>query len=229
MEKKFKELEIVSGQRFNNLAIIKEVDKFVQPSGQTQRGFLCKCDCGNKKIVRLSHLVHNQVRSCGCLNGERHGGCGTQLHNTYRGMKNRCYNENYPKFQNYGGRGIGICDEWLNSYSAFREFALNNGYEDGLWIDRIDNEKGYSPDNCRFVDSIESVNNRRNTFYVNYNGKKISFMMLIRDKGLVGHETAIRCRILRGWNHNEAIDVPIRKGNYYTTERVKQLKCEKGL
>lgn len=215
MEKKFAKLEVKPGQRFGQLTIIKEVNKFIQPSGQTQRGFLCKCDCGNEKIIRLSHLNHNRVRSCGCLLGERHGDNGTHLHNTYRGMKNRCYNESYIDWENYGGRGIRVCDEWRNSYLAFRDFALKNGYKDGLCIDRIDNDKGYYPANCRFVNDIISVNNRRNTFYVEYRGRKIPFMILMREKGLIDHQYTIRARIKRGWSDARAIDTPIRKGNYY--------------
>ena len=108
-----------------------------------------------------------------------------------------------------------MCDEWKNSYLKFKEFALKNGYKNNLLIDRKDNNKGYSPENCRFANVIESVNNRRNTFYVNYKNKEISFMLLIRKKGLYCHKDAIRSRILRGWNVEKAINTPITKGNYY--------------
>lgn len=212
-----KKLEIKSGQRFNKLIVIKEVDRFIQPSGQPQRGFLCKCDCGKTKVIRLSHLIHNRVRSCGCLTGEFHGDSHTQLHNTYRAMKNRCYNSNYHEYYLYGGRGIKICKEWENSYLTFKGFALKNGYKEGLWIDRINNYKGYSPDNCRFVNAIESVNNRRDTYCVNYNNKKIAFMLLLREKGLYYYRCAIRSRILRGWSVEKAVDTPITKGNYHRT------------
>ena len=109
-----------------------------------------------------------------------------RLNHIYNNIKYRCYNSNYKWFKNYGGRGITVCTEWMNpekvslgahshnvtkGFLAFKEWAMNNGYSDDLSIDRIDNNKGYSPDNCRWTNSKTQNNNRRNNLMITYNGK----------------------------------------------------------
>lgn len=101
-----------------------------------------------------------------------------RLSNIYRGMKTRCYNKNRKEWERYGGRGITICDEWLISdhrthkgWNAFKEWALKNGYNDNLTLDRIDNNKGYSPTNCRWVDYQEQANNKRNNHKITFKGE----------------------------------------------------------
>lgn len=97
-------------------------------------------------------------------------GCSTRLLDTYTNMKQRCYNKNAKSFTDYGGRGIKVCDEWFNDFQAFKEWALSNGYNDTLTIDRIDNNKGYSPNNCRWVDRKTQNRNRKNVKYYTING-----------------------------------------------------------
>lgn len=94
-----------------------------------------------------------------------------RLAKIYHAMKQRCYNVNNTGYKNYGGRGIAICDEWLESPESFQEWALNNGYTDKLTIDRINNDKGYSPDNCRWATMKQQANNKRNNHFVTYNGE----------------------------------------------------------
>jgi hypothetical protein len=206
-------IKVGEGQRFNKLTVIKEVERFVQPSGQGQRGFLCRCDCGNLKKVRLSHLRHNRVKSCGCESSDLHGDTGMPLHNIWRGMVNRA-KDSYDQSYLYAERGITVCDQWGKSYIAFRKWALKNGYKEGLTIDRIDNEGNYEPGNCRFVTQAVNNCNKRNTLYVNYKGRKRSLTLLLKEKRVFQHYSAIFSRIQRGWNPERAIDTPIRKGNY---------------
>lgn len=111
----------------------------------------------------------------------------SRLSNIYRQMKKRCYNDNSKDFENYGKRGITVCKEWLNTervniggnrflskgFICFVTWSISNGYENNLTLDRIDNNKGYSPDNCRWVDWKAQSRNKRNNIYVIYKGEKI--------------------------------------------------------
>ena len=141
----------------------------------------CVCDCGNTTIVRNSEIRSKRTFSCGCYQKEqkreqfkklatKHNMSRTRLYTIYKGMKQRCYNPNAKHYNRYGGRGIKICDEWLNNRQAFFEWALANGYRDDLSIDRIDNDKGYSPDNCRFATNQEQVDNRSCSKTFTYEG-----------------------------------------------------------
>jgi len=206
-------IDISPGQKFNMLTVIKEVEKFVQPSGQYQRGFLCLCDCGEKAKVRLSHLRHNRVKSCGCLHGEDHGDSGTPLHTIWRGMKSRV--KKYHKDSHlYYDRDITVCDKWKRSYTEFKRWAVRNNYKEGLTIDRIDNDKGYEPSNCRFVTQEINNENRRVTKRIKYDGKEKPLTKVLREKGMKHKYGTISGRIRRGWNADDAIDTPIRVGNY---------------
>ena len=128
----------------------------------------CKCDCGNEKVIKGSNLLTGHVMSCGCYGKNKlgnhvrkHGGTGTRLYRIWMLMRYRCSNENNPSYKNYGGRGIKVCDEWQDSFIVFRDWALKHGYRDDLTIDRIDNDKGYSPDNCRWIYYKDQPKNRR--------------------------------------------------------------------
>ncbi len=213
-------IDVEIGEKYGKLTVIKEVEKFVQPSGQSQRGFLCKCECGNTKKVRLSHLRHGRVISCGCELGEMHGDTGTNLHNIWRGMINRCERDSYSESHLYKDRGITVCDEWKESYLTFKKWAKNNGYEEGLTIDREDNDRGYSPDNCRFLTQYENNLNRRNTYTVKYNGEERPLMLILDEMGKKHKYQTIRTRIERGWDVKKAIEKKIRKGNYNGGQKI---------
>lgn len=207
-------LDIKNGTKFGKLTAIKEVERIKLPSGQYNRAFLCKCDCGNEKVIRLLHLVRGRIKTCGCLS-EHHNLSNKPLYRCWRSMKERCYLKSYINAERYSSRGIIVCDEWNNSFLTFKEWALENGYDPSLRIDRIDNNGNYQPNNCRFVTNQENVNNREMTFMVKYNGIEYAFMDVMRLKNINNlHHTTIRTRIKRGWNHDKAIDTPIKNGNY---------------
>lgn len=127
----------------------------------------------------------------------------TRLYKIYDGMKQRCTNPNYVRSKDYMGRGITICKEWLDSYKAFEEWALNNGYADNLSIDRIDNDGNYEPNNCRWADAKTQANNRRDVKKYTYNGKTLSVSEWAREVGKP--RATIEGRLLRGWTIERAL------------------------
>ncbi len=206
-------LNINSGQKYGMLTVIRELDVLRLPSGQINRVFECQCDCGKLTSVRLVHLVRGRIRSCGCLHGDKSGESGLShgLYNVWRGMKNRC-KSNYFQKHLYSDKKITVCKEWSESYLRFKMWALDNGYVYGLQIDREDNSLGYYPANCRFVTPIENVNNRDNTIYVTYEGKKESLSLLLRRLNRHKDYATIRGRIHRGWDIERSLNTPIKVG-----------------
>lgn len=212
--KPFERVVVVPGERFGKLEVIYEAEKMVQPSGQSARSFMCMCECGKTKRVRLSHLRKGRVTSCGCIAAPVHGMVGTPLHNSWRAMKMRCEQDGYNQSELYKGRGIDVCKEWSSNFLEFAKWSIANGFRPGLHIDRIDNNKGYHPWNCRWVTPTENARNKRTTVMVTYRGQRMSLQHAIDMSGTRSGESAIYARLVRGWSADEAIDTPIRQGNY---------------
>jgi hypothetical protein len=125
---------------------------------------LFKCRCENNFEAQMNNIKKGSTTSCGCFSKERHTKHGMSSHRLYRiicGIIQRCVNQNHKHFINYGGRGITVYDEWTNNKQSFFNWALANGYKDGLSIDRIDNDSGYSPENCRWVTTNVQARNTR--------------------------------------------------------------------
>lgn len=154
----------LTGQRFGRLIVIGDgIHK------NWVHKWECKCDCGNVVFVATAHLTGGHTKSCGCLQKENtlkasfvHGKSKERIHKEWRGILHRCKNPSASHYENYGGRGITVCEEWKgeNGFVNFYNWSMENGYSDKLTLDRIDNDKGYSPDNCRWVTHMENCRNR---------------------------------------------------------------------
>lgn len=136
-----------------------------------------------------------------------HGWTNTKLYNVFKGMKSRTRNSD-KRSKCY--KGISICDEWLNDSSAFITWAIDNGYREGMQIDRIDNYKGYSPDNCRFVTPKQNANNRTTTKFIEIDGEKNTISYFSEKYGI--HHHTIYTRLSRGWPADRAVKTPLSKG-----------------
>ncbi len=199
-------VQVNIGDRFGKLVIIEEVESrwYKLPSGRLYRVRMvkCKCDCDNETTVSLHDLRTEHTASCGCSN-IKHGLYGHRLYNVWRDMKKRCYNPKRKLFHRYGGRGITVCEEWIDDFKAFHDWAMDNGYREGLQIDRIDNNKGYFPDNCRFVTHTENQQNREMTIVVTFHGLTTALSAHCRRLGL-RYDTVLE-RIKRNWSVERAL------------------------
>lgn len=201
------------GDKINFLTMVSEKER------EGRRSYaLFQCDCGRIKRIRIDQITTGNTKSCGCKQKElhkdnkprlTHGGYHTRLYRIYGRMIQRCCNPNYSETQYYLGRGITICKEWMDSFESFRDWANANGYADNLSIDRIDVNKGYSPDNCRWATAKEQSRNKRNNIVITHNGKSKTLVEWCEDYKLP--YGTIEMRIRRGWNKERAITEPIKK------------------
>jgi hypothetical protein len=163
----------LTGQRFGRLTVINEAGKAKDGRIRWQ----CLCDCGQITETPSTKTLRNGTcKSCGCIQKENppaktHGQSDTNLFHVWNGIKQRCLNPRSQAFNNYGGRGIKVCDEWREDFQAFHDWAIKNGYRLGREIDRIDNDGDYEPGNCRWVTSQTNNNNRRSNTLVEIGGK----------------------------------------------------------
>ena len=208
----------LTGQKFGRLTVIERAEDYVSPNGVSEPRWLCRCNCGNSLAVRGSLLRSEQTRSCGCLMREKtralgkmstHGLSKTRLHKIWRGMKDRCFNPKNPSYPYYGNRKITVCDEWKQDFKSFYNWAMSNGYADNLSIDRIDSNKGYSPDNCRWTTIAIQNRNKRNLRYVSINGLTKTLAEWSRAYNV--STSIVYQRIRNGWTPEEALEIIPRK------------------
>lgn len=197
----------ITGKRFGYWTVIQR-DK---PHPNTRNSYwICRCDCGEVRAVNRSTLISGRSKSCGCMPIKRtginktHGLSNTRIYKEWLSMRQRTKIVTGKTAKSYSLRGIHVCDEWENDFISFYAWAIENGYNDSLTIDRIDNDKGYCPDNCRWVTIEEQQSNKQNTVLVDYGGEKWCLRTLCESVGFP-YKTAHR-RYLRMMNRGDTID-----------------------
>ena len=218
---RFKDL---TGLVVNKLKVISYAGK--SASGQVY--WHCQCECGNEKDIAANNLTKGVVKSCGCewkamVDSKRnakyfprtvkHGMHKTKIYRAWKHMKERCYNPNNSRFSHYGGRGIFVCDEWLdkeNGFINFYNWSVENGYDEEnktLSIDRIDNDGPYCPENCRWVDSYIQNNNKSDNTYITIGEYSYTISEWARILNLPPHILIGRIYTLN-WSYEDAIFTP---------------------
>lgn len=201
----------LTGNKFGKLYVLSLLS---EKSG-LEAEYLCECDCGNKVVKKQKYLINpSNNHSCGC--GRKNAACKdvsrNRLIGIYRNMIYRCYNENSPSYQYYGGKGITVNKIWLgdNGFEKFYQWAIRNGYADELTLDRINPNGNYTPDNCRWADSETQANNKTNNIHVEYYGKVMTLAQFSREIGA-------EYRLLREMVQNDCIF-----SGRYLEEKMKQ-------
>lgn len=209
------EIKDLTGQRFMHLLVLELVGK----NKEGRAIWLCKCDCGNYHKTLGKYLLSGETTSCGCRRKQiladttkrqtTHQMTNTKIYNSWNSMKHRCSNPNSQDYCNYGGRGIKVCDEW-NKFENFYDWAINNGYVEGLTIDRIDVNGNYEPSNCRWADHKTQGNNTRRNHYLTYKGKTKTMAEWAEEIGI--EYTTLRSRINSyHWSVEKALETPVRE------------------
>ena len=217
----------LTGQRFGRLTVISK-DGHIFFGAHSRVAWKCICDCGAPYRTTGNALVRGATTSCGCYNIEKsierfkairhlgdeknrkHGMIGHPIYNTYSSMKSRCLIPRNPAFQDYGGRGITICERWLGKNGSVNFIAdMLPTWRPGLSIDRIDNSKGYSPENCRWATDQDQSNNLRTNRIISFNGKAMTMAEWARYVG-IGY-SCLSTRISRGWSEERALSTKPQK------------------
>lgn len=202
----------LAGQKFNRLTALSYIGK---------SKWLFQCDCGNTAEILGYDVANGSTKSCGCYSREiailtntTHG-CSAgknkkadRLYGIWKAMRRRCDNVNVAAYPLYGGRGIFVCEEWNMSYEVFRDWSHANGYIEGLQIDRTDNNKGYSPDNCRWVTSKVNCNNTRVNRRVSAFGEVKTISEWADDSRTLIRYGALYKRLKNGWPAEKAMGTP---------------------
>ena len=210
------------GKKFARLTVIG----IEPPSPQRHEWrWRCQCDCGNVIVVPASSVKSGNSKSCGCLKNEKTGerfrkfsfriSDNKRLYEIFSGMKKRCYNEKSKRYKDYGGRGIKICKEWMETdsgFDRFAEWAFANGYNETATIDRIDVNGDYEPGNCRWVTLKQQANNKRDTVWVDYMGEHIQLLTLCKRLG-VPYNLVYYRMFSYGWPIERAIEEKSKQDN----------------
>lgn len=196
----------IKGQKFGMLFAVMLIP---DPPGRDRR-WLCRCDCGNRAVVLQECLRRGTTKTCGCrppalTHGHSRGYSETATYRAWRHAIERCENPNCHHYARYGGRGIKVCARWRSSFEAFLEDMGERPTPD-FQLDRINNELGYEPGNCRWASRRQNQNNTRRNVFIEAFGERRTISEWARSYGL--HRNTLRKRIREGWNPERAITEP---------------------
>lgn len=221
------------GQKFGRLTVAEIIFK-EDANGRGVIYWRCACDCGNVVKIRPQSLKSGNSSSCGCLKREirskqmteqniKHGMSGTRIHTIWNAMRARCSLKSGFAYAYYGGRGIKVCDEWLD-FQTFCDWAMAHGYSDKLTLERIDTNGDYCPQNCKWITMSEQSRNKRSTIWVMYDGRRMSLVEAAEIANLPYKDVWQRIKKL-GWTADRALSEPI-----YNSSKSLRAKCiERGL
>lgn len=198
------------GARYGRLVVVERVP----PLAKKQARYRCICDCGNYQDADGRHLRGGTTTSCGCLTREKlrtHGKSRTRDYGIWCTMKARCKYPSYPRWEDYGGRGISVCESWEKSFESFME-DMGPRPENGS-VERIDNDGNYEPSNCRWGTDLEQANNKRNNIFFEHDGFKLTQAQWARKNGLSTSNIYTRLRL--GWELSEALTTPVNTVRHY--------------
>jgi hypothetical protein len=189
----------LTGYRSHRLVVQDEFER--KEFGNKMRTFWkCLCDCGNIYWAESYNIKTKIAKSCGCINksgqsNTKHGMANSKLYRVWYSMKQRCINPKVPAYKWYGRRGIHVCESWDTDFLSFVYWSLSNGYEEGLTLDRINNDGNYEPSNCRWVTFKVQSNNRSTNKFIEYNNKRLTYKQWSQELG-------VRYEILKDKSNN---------------------------
>ena len=212
-EKPIRFLALNVGDYKGGSQMLKEKEKYgmltlVERAGTSKSGSVlwkCVCDCGKETIANAHNLKTGHTRSCGCLNHKKKNIDNKRLYSIWKNMRCRCYRTNNIGYRNYGAKGVGICEDWLHDFNSFAKWALENGYEENLTIDRIDVNGNYEPSNCRWSNNEVQQNNKRNCVYIFHDGKTQTIAQWAREKKIPYSTLSYRLTIAN-WDIESALE-----------------------
>lgn len=206
----------LTGQRFGKLTVIEQVEHHRTSGGYSKVQWKCQCDCGNIVTVLADSLKSGNTKACGCESRSglekrtTHGKSKDRLYRIWQGMRNRCNLSTNKYYHNYGGRGISVCAEWNDSFEDFYEWAIKNGYNENLTLDRRDNNGNYEPSNCHWKDRFYQMNHTRKNHLLTYEGRTQTVAEWAREIGML--YGTLHNRLNRyHWSVEEALTIPVKQ------------------
>lgn len=207
----------LTGKRFGKLTVI-EYSHTERNGNEIRAYWKCKCDCGNETTVKGKELKSGNTKSCGCLKIERgnhtHNLSKTRLYTIFCHMKDRCYNKNSRLYKWYGGRGITVCNEWLNDFQTFYDWAMSNGYKENLTIERKDVNGNYCHENCCWITKSEQQSNKRSNLFYSYDGETKTLKQWSKEFG-INYQTLYHRVVKKKMDIKEALETEVASEYYH--------------